>query len=52
MHTSKSHISVVPKRAAVEADLMDKECVSGEGLGVTSWISSGIDIQEKQYVCI
>ncbi|EFI28001.1 hypothetical protein CC1G_14493 [Coprinopsis cinerea okayama7 len=48
MDILNSKLDKVPKRAAVEADLMDKERVSGEGLGVTSWISSGIDIQEKQ----
>ncbi|KAG2002277.1 hypothetical protein CC2G_004478 [Coprinopsis cinerea AmutBmut pab1-1] len=48
MDILNSKLDKVPKRAEVEADLMDKERTSGEGLGVTSWISSGIDIQEKQ----
>ncbi|EAU81166.2 hypothetical protein CC1G_10453 [Coprinopsis cinerea okayama7 len=48
MDILNSKLDKVPKRAAVEAELMDKERASGEGLGVTSWISAGIDIQEKQ----
>ncbi|KAG2006106.1 hypothetical protein CC2G_002451 [Coprinopsis cinerea AmutBmut pab1-1] len=48
MDILNSKLDKVPKRAEVEADLMDKERSSGEGLGVTSWISSGIDIQERQ----
>ncbi|KAH6867625.1 hypothetical protein BKA70DRAFT_1380018 [Coprinopsis sp. MPI-PUGE-AT-0042] len=41
-------IEKAPTQLKVQLDLMDKEQVSNTGLGITSWISAGMKIQETQ----
>jgi len=49
-HLSVPGLAIAPGRATVQAELIEDEQKSGQSKGMTSWLATGLKIEEAQYV--